>query len=66
MIDPEIKAKWLEALRSGRYVQGIGTLRNDMPPTGAKDGSDSWYPARVLEPALTTSPVMSRVPKGVI
>lgn len=26
-MDPEIKAKWLTALRSGEYMQGRGTLR---------------------------------------
>ena len=27
-MDPELKAKWLEALRSKRYNQGAGALRN--------------------------------------
>lgn len=27
-MDPEWKAKWLEALRSGRYEQGQGYLKN--------------------------------------
>lgn len=27
-MDSEIKAKWLEALRSGKYAQGSGALRN--------------------------------------
>lgn len=27
-MDPELKAKWLEALRSGRYQQGHGALRS--------------------------------------
>ena len=27
-LDPEIKAKWLEALRSGKYEQGKGCLRD--------------------------------------
>lgn len=27
MIDPEFKAKWVKALRSGRYKQGTGKLR---------------------------------------
>lgn len=26
-MDPELKAKWVKALRSGRYKQGIGVLR---------------------------------------
>lgn len=26
---PEIKAKWIEALRSGRYLQGVGALKKD-------------------------------------
>lgn len=28
MMDPELKEKWLEALRSGKYRQGRGKLRN--------------------------------------
>lgn len=28
-MNPEIKAKWIEALRSGNYQQGIGALRLD-------------------------------------
>lgn len=28
-MNQEIKAKWLEALRSGRYKQGVGCLRSD-------------------------------------
>lgn len=27
-MNPELKAQWLEALRSGRYQQGTGALRN--------------------------------------
>ncbi len=27
-MDPNIKAKWVEALRSGEYKQGIGLLRD--------------------------------------
>lgn len=27
-LEPEFKTKWLEALRSGKYVQGIGCLHN--------------------------------------
>jgi len=27
-MNPEVKKKWLEALRSGEYKQGIGALRN--------------------------------------
>lgn len=26
-MDPTVKARWLEALRSGRYRQGLGALR---------------------------------------
>ena len=29
-MDPEVKAKWLEALRSGEYTQGRLTLHNRM------------------------------------
>jgi hypothetical protein len=28
-MDPILKANWCKALRSGEYVQGQGTLRND-------------------------------------
>jgi hypothetical protein len=28
-MNPEIKALWLESLRSGEYVQGTGTLRSE-------------------------------------
>ena len=28
-MDPELKAKWLKALRSGRYKQGRGALRDE-------------------------------------
>lgn len=28
-LDPQIKAKWLEALRSGKYEQGEGRLNKD-------------------------------------
>lgn len=28
-MNPEIKAKWIEALRSGKYQQTAGTLRNN-------------------------------------
>lgn len=27
MMDPEVKTKWLAALRSGKYPQGVGKLR---------------------------------------
>lgn len=36
-MNPEIKAKWLEALRSGEYKQGTGSLC-----TIQEDGT-SWY-----------------------
>jgi hypothetical protein len=28
-MDPEIKAKWVEALRSGEYTQGRGSLKDN-------------------------------------
>lgn len=28
-MNPEVKAKWLAALRSGEYTQGTGTLRDE-------------------------------------
>jgi hypothetical protein len=30
-MDPTVKAKWLEALRSGKYAQGAGSLRSTSP-----------------------------------
>lgn len=30
---PEVKALWLEALRSGKYIQGIETLRKEILPS---------------------------------
>ncbi len=29
-LDPEFKAKWVAALRSGKYQQGCGRLRNEL------------------------------------
>ena len=33
-LEPEFKAKWLKALRSGRYKQAGGTLRMKSPDEG--------------------------------
>lgn len=53
-MDPEFKAQWLEALRSGRYPQGRGALRREgyycclgvladvIDPTEWDDYSDTW------------------------
>lgn len=30
-MDPQLKARWIEALRSGNYVQGRSYLRTDCP-----------------------------------
>lgn len=37
-IDPDTKAKWVEALRSGKYTQGEGKLK-----VMNEDNSDSYY-----------------------
>lgn len=33
-LEPEFKAKWLEALRSGKFKQAKGTLREEPPQGG--------------------------------
>ena len=33
-LDPEVKAKWLEGLRSGNYTQGQGRLKSTLPGEG--------------------------------
>lgn len=33
-MDPEIKAKWVEALRSGKYTQARGTLKKEVEGSG--------------------------------
>lgn len=42
-MNPEVKALWLEALRSGRYRQGRGRLRTTNP-----DGSNNYCCLGVL------------------
>ena len=41
-MDPELKAKWLEALRSGKYRQAVGALRRNA------DSGDSFCCLGVL------------------
>lgn len=37
-MDPEMKAKWLEALRSGKYAQGTNALRTYCDPESPDKG----------------------------
>lgn len=56
MMDPEIKAEWVAALRSGDFIQVRGTLRSKSVPNGRcclgvlcdvldkRNGTDDWNP----------------------